>query len=365
MSYAYYATKGKVYVGNDFSVSAEDIPSPYNYLSVEQKNLYNTNAPFSMTIIVVDPESDEPYQMTVLSPDYYMFVKLNEEEYRQFVLNRGQHMHNTYEIVYVREGEFFQQIEAQRYKFTSRSCCILNRNIRHKEEYTTAFSTVTLSLSPEFLNDLFTGSFDSFFFSETPSDEQSNEIRQFFDTAMHEPDQERKSYLNFVPTYEVAADNDFIHEIFDKLAQYIVSPTPGCGYLFRGLICQMLYRLSNQEHYSTNLINLGTEAESKLFFKITHLMEKNYGRISREELTKQLNYSGNYLNKIVKKYTGMNISEYGFTFSMQRAAWLLKHTDETIYQIALDLGFTDRTHFYRLFKKEFGETPKEYRNRQR
>lgn len=359
MSYAYYSSHGKVYVGSDFS--AEDSPSPYNYLSVEQKNFYNANTPFSMAIIVVDPEAEEPYQMTVFSPDYYMFVKLNKEEYRQFVLNRGPHMDNTYEIVYVREGDFYQQIETQRYKFTSRCCCILNRNIRHKEEYTTAFSTITLSLSPEFLENLFEDSLDRYFFTEQSSEEQTDEIRKFFDPVMHD---ERKRYLSFIPTQEIEEGRDHIHDIFDKLAQYIIAPTPGCGYLFRGLICQMLHLLNDQTHYSTELINFGTKSENKLFYKISCLMEENYGRISRNTLAQELNYSGNYLNRIVQKYTGMNISEYGFCFTMQRAAWLLKNTEETISQIACDLGFTDRTHFYRLFKKEFGETPKEYRNRQ-
>lgn len=360
MSYALLCNHDQVYCGN----TKEDVPEfsalPYNYVSQEEQRLYNINIPFSMTMITLDPLAEIPYHITVISPDSYMYVELNQDEYKQQVLNRGQHMHNTYEIVYTRDGEFFQQIEARRYKYTARSCCLLNRDIRHKEEYTSAFSTVTLSLSPEFLKDLFADPYDRFFSTKSFSWQDNEELRQFFNTELNKTDERRKSYLNFSPTYEPTASNDYIHDIFDQLAQCIIAPAPGNSFLFRALICQMLDQLSDRTRYSTKLINLGTKTEARIFSKITQLMEKSNGRISRAELTESLNYSGVYLNQIVNKYTGMSIFQYGSYFAMKRAAWLLTHGGMTATQICTELGFTDRTHFYKLFRDEFGVTPKQY-----
>lgn len=364
MGYFYLSTHGKVYEANMPENVPEILASPYNFLSEDLQSLYNTSVPFSMTMLTLNPNSEKPYQLTIISPDYYLYLELYREEYTSQVLNRGQHQHNTYEIVYTRSGEFFQQIEARRCKYTPRSCCLLNRNIRHTEEYTSAFSTVTLSLSTDFLRNLTADPYDRYFPYPTSSWHQNIDFKQFFTTELNTDEQFRKSYLSFFPTYEITDENDPIHNIFDRLAGYLMNPSPGSSFLFRGDVCEMFECLCNQKRYSTNLINPGTEAESELFSKITQLMEETYGRISRAELTEKLNYSGHYLNRLVHKYSGMSIFKYGNYFTMQRAAWLLRHSDLTISEIADQLKFTDRTHFYRLFSKEFGETPKQFRRQQ-
>ncbi|KAA6304864.1 hypothetical protein EZS27_043485, partial [termite gut metagenome] len=43
------------------------------------------------------------------------------------------------------------------------------------------------------------------------------------------------------------------------------------------------------------------------------------------------------------------------------ASKLLLTTDLTIKEIMFNTGFTNRTHFYKEFAKQFNQTPKEYR----
>lgn len=50
---------------------------------------------------------------------------------------------------------------------------------------------------------------------------------------------------------------------------------------------------------------------------------------------------------------------------MQYAARQLAMTDTMIMDIALDCGLTNLSHFYRLFRQQYGMTPKAYRNQQR
>ena len=78
-------------------------------------------------------------------------------------------------------------------------------------------------------------------------------------------------------------------------------------------------------------------------------MEITSGRITRAELADQLHYSGNYINQIVNKFTGMSIFEYGTSIVMQKTEYYLASTDQTISQIIELLGYSDRTHFYKLF----------------
>jgi AraC-like DNA-binding protein len=83
--------------------------------------------------------------------------------------------------------------------------------------------------------------------------------------------------------------------------------------------------------------------------------------MSRVELEQQLNYSGDYLNRIVNKYSGMCLFDYGMNFCLKKAAQYLIETNESINTIATRLNFSNRTHFYNLFKGKYGVTPKEYR----
>ena len=48
-------------------------------------------------------------------------------------------------------------------------------------------------------------------------------------------------------------------------------------------------------------------------------------------------------------------------FAMEYAANQLQKTDRNIADIAAELKFTNRSHFYKLFKERYGVTPMKYR----
>ena len=356
-----FATKDMIYEGSDAKYVNGLPASPFNFISEDTQALYQISLPFSMSITTTDLDSDFPFKLTLISPGYYLYTELARDEYIQNVLNRGQHMHNTYEIVYTRQGEFYQQIEANRYCYKEGTCFILNRNVRHKEEYTSNFSIVTLSLSPDFLLNTLNDSFSSSFTGPNLDWLGGSEVKDFFDAELNGAESEKKRYLNFIPHTSGEGYTDKIRSFFDQLVSIISSPIPGGSHEFKAIICQILAELGNDNDYSTRLYHIGSNTESKIFAKITALMEEHNGRLTRSELIKLTNYSGSYLNKIVQKYSGRSLSQYGYYFSMKEAARLLKSTDLTIEEIALQIGFSDRTHFYALFRQEYGITPRQYR----
>ena len=361
MSFVVLSARDVRYSGPSAGLLSDAVLSPYNYLSPEENSLYQLSAPFSVSMTSVDSSSPIPYRMTLISPDYYLYTELDQEEYKRNVINRGQHMHNTYEIVYTREGEFYQQIEARRYKYTACSCCLLNSNIRHREEYTGQFSIVSLSLAHDFLEDLLRDPLTQFFPGSESIRRNNSELLSFFDFEIGQNERDRKHYLNFSPCSDSVGQTDAVHDIFDEMTKHLLLPEPGSAFQFRALICRLIAALSDPACYSTQLVQLGTETEGKVFSQVTALMEESHGRISRSELSERLRYSGSYLNRIVNKYSGRSISEYGNFFAMQQAARLLNSTSLTITDIAYQLGFTDRTHFYELFREEYGMTPKQFR----
>ena len=71
--------------------------------------------------------------------------------------------------------------------------------------------------------------------------------------------------------------------------------------------------------------------------------------------------SPNYFGDLIKKETGKTAQEYIQTRLIDAAKEMIAGSDKTMSQIAYELGFQYSQHFNRLFKKNVGYTPNEYR----
>lgn len=75
----------------------------------------------------------------------------------------------------------------------------------------------------------------------------------------------------------------------------------------------------------------------------------------------EMNMSGHYLSDMLKKETGMSAQEHIHQFIINKAKNLLLSTNDTVSQIAYDLGFEYPQHFSKIFKLKTGVSPAEYR----
>ena len=67
------------------------------------------------------------------------------------------------------------------------------------------------------------------------------------------------------------------------------------------------------------------------------------------------------MEQIIKKQTGSTFSRLLETRRLEQACFLLKNTDLTIEDIAENIGYENLSFFYRLFRRTYGSTPREYR----
>ena len=74
--------------------------------------------------------------------------------------------------------------------------------------------------------------------------------------------------------------------------------------------------------------------------------------------------SPNYFGDLIKKETGKSAQEYIQTRMIDLAKEMIAGTEKTVSQIAYELGFQYSQHFNRIFKKNTGYTPGEYRKLQ-
>jgi len=87
--------------------------------------------------------------------------------------------------------------------------------------------------------------------------------------------------------------------------------------------------------------------------------------LTLSSLARAQGVSPGYLATIFKRETSKTVSEYVRERRIKHAEHLLRTTDLQIQTIALHCGILDVQYFSKLFKRECGTTPKEYRNTER
>lgn len=82
-----------------------------------------------------------------------------------------------------------------------------------------------------------------------------------------------------------------------------------------------------------------------------------------EDIARKLNLNRSYLSSIFKDFTGSSIMQYLILYRLHEARILLTQTTLSVSEVAQAVGFNDLRNFSRRFKKEYGQTPRDYRRR--
>ncbi len=100
----------------------------------------------------------------------------------------------------------------------------------------------------------------------------------------------------------------------------------------------------------------GTIARAKAF------INNNYQKdISLDEVSREMDVSPYYFSKLFKEETGENFIEYLTAIRIAKAKELLENTDRSMKEICVEVGYQDPNYFSRIFKKNEGLTPTEYK----
>lgn len=95
---------------------------------------------------------------------------------------------------------------------------------------------------------------------------------------------------------------------------------------------------------------------------ITENFEKN---ISLAELSTRFYINLHYLSQLFKEKTGQTYLDYLTQVRIERSRELLQTSDLKVYEICQMVGYSDTTHFSKVFEKIVGHKPSEYRKMNR
>lgn len=126
-------------------------------------------------------------------------------------------------------------------------------------------------------------------------------------------------------------------------------------------ITNLQYHLITSFTEKVNQLHYGKHS-SKLVTDVANYIQHHLSSpITTQEIADALYLSRPHLSAKFKEETGETLSQFILNHKIHEAKRLLKYTDKSILSIAIYLGFSSQSHFTRVFKKETGKTPGEYR----
>lgn len=97
---------------------------------------------------------------------------------------------------------------------------------------------------------------------------------------------------------------------------------------------------------------------------IAQLNDKDNFVKQPNEIVENINYNNCYISRAFTKHVGITLSQYFINAKLFYSLKLLRFTQMSISEVAISSGFATITYYNRVFKKQFGLSPSEYRNNQ-
>lgn len=131
----------------------------------------------------------------------------------------------------------------------------------------------------------------------------------------------------------------------------------------RTYLIEMLFLLSRLLIIEETIVSMELHKDPGEIKEIILYLYTNYmNKITIQELTDKFHMNRTSLTERFREITGYPVMDYLIRLRLYLASKMLKETLLPISEIIERVGFSDITHFGRMFKKNFGYSPSEFRS---
>lgn len=252
------------------------------------------------------------------------------------------HTHNYVEVVYMCEGHTNHVINGNQVTLKKGELLFLNQNatqeIMEAGENDIAVNFIIL---PEF--------FDQ---SLKMIGEEENLIRDFIIGCLRSDDYDI-GYLHFN-----VADILPIQNLIENLIWTLMNNQQNKRSINQITMGLLFLQLMN---HTDKVTTGGNHFEQELMFTVLRFIEEHYKDGELSTLAETLHYDLYWLSRIIKKLAGKNYTELIQAKRLSQATFLLNNTNIPVSDIGYAIGYDNLSYFYRIFKKKYGASPKQYR----
>ena len=251
-----------------------------------------------------------------------------------------EHTHDFVEAVYMCKGNTMHIINGKELVLNEGELLFLGQNA--KQEILPAGENdiaVNFIIQPSF----FDKTLEMLGAEETP-------IKNFLISSLL--DGENQGYLHFKVAGVLPVQN-----LIENLIWTLIGNTPNkrnINQTTMGLLFMQLLNHTDKLVYEAR--------EDRAIMDVLRYIEGNYKNGSLTEVASLLHYDFYWLSHEIKNRTGKTYTEHLQEKRLSQAAFLLKNTSLSVEEIALAVGYENKSYFHRIFSAKFGTSPKKYKN---
>ena len=125
-------------------------------------------------------------------------------------------------------------------------------------------------------------------------------------------------------------------------------------------VAQWLHKLLDQlfEAMSESREHPNTATFNKALAYMEQHLDQN---LKREQVARHVHMSSSHFAHMLASHAGTSFREVLAALRVERAARMLSHDNRSLAEIAYACGFSDQSHFSRVFSKALGQSPGDYR----
>ena len=137
----------------------------------------------------------------------------------------------------------------------------------------------------------------------------------------------------------------------------------GSEQLIKSYLEQLLIYLLRSKEEAENTVILPPLSEEKPLVSALkdYIHTRREENIKIDEICRAFGYSKSFLSHLFREHTGSSLAAFSIAQKMERAKELLRDDSFNITQISAKLSFENPQYFARVFKRECGMTPTEWK----
>ena len=251
----------------------------------------------------------------------------------------AEHTHDFLEIVYIFRGNGVHFIDGKEYNVGAGDALFINYDSTHAIRLQGKMSYADIIIKPEFISKSLKGVENAFALLELEGFKDFAKTVDRTDRIMHFSPSERKRIENLILLAREEQESDkagkelMLHSLFNSILTLV----------FRKMALPM-------------------RKESGIGAELLGYIRANcHEPLTMEQIATDNHYNPSYFSRLFKKYTGYTFTRYLTSCRIDLACQLLLDTEHTVGDIASEVGFSDRTKFFKLFTEQVGTTPLKYR----
>lgn len=266
---------------------------------------------------------------------------INIRKHTRFI-DFPEHKHNYIEMAYILQGEMIQKIKGKEIRLKKGEIIFLNQHITHEIKASSKEDIIiNFIIKPEFFEYILN------------LIDKENIISKFLFSTIYGGSR-KGEYICF---YVGNIKN--VQNIIEQVINEIINMSTLGKSKIKFLVGLLLIELLNNPQF---IVSYSEENyEIKLMMEILKYIDESYEEANLTKLCETLYQQDYKICKLIKKNTGLTFKELVQEKRIEKAIELLKSTDYAIEDIIRRVGYENDSYFYRIFKKKFGLSPKEYK----